>query len=127
MTLHIILLVIAVILLIVASYLFGMRRERMALKREANKIIDGDTKEHLTSYLNLRDALFDPDGGATLCVWIGIMIAIWFIGSYSELREKWINQYRNGEIVENVKYHYQKIDGKNILKDSTFYYTKIRD
>lgn len=127
MVLHIIALVAAFIFISITFYLFGMKRERTVLKREANKMADDDAKERITSYLNLRNVIFDPDNGTALCAWLATILAITFIGSYSEIREKWINQYRNGEIVENVKYHYQKIDGENVLKDSTFYYTKKED
>lgn len=118
MTAHFILLALTLILLAFLFFVVGREAERNKLRKDFRSQKNGEAVE----LIETRKKLWD--GGWAYILWTLLIIGMWFAFSYNDLRDRTIDRYRNGEIVENVTYKYQTVNGEKILKDSTVTYSR---
>ena len=118
MTAHFILLALTLILLAFLFFVAGREAERNRLRKDFRSQKNGEAVE----LIEARKKLWD--GGWAYILWTLLIIGMWFAFSYNDLRDGTIDRYRNGEIVENVTYKYQTVNGEKVLKDSTVTYSR---
>lgn len=118
MTGHFILLALALILVALLFFVAGREVERNKLRKDF-RLQENDKAAGL---IDIRKSLWD--GVWAYILWILLLTAIWFAFSYDGLRDGIIDRYRNGEIVENVTYKYQTVNGEKVLRDSTITYSR---
>ena len=118
MTGHFILLALALILVALLFFVAGREAERNKLRKDFRL----QRNDPAVDLIDIRKSLWD--GVWAYILWILLLTAIWFAFSYDSLRDGIIDRYRNGEIVENVTYKYQTVNGEKILRDSTVTYSR---
>ena len=118
MTGHFILLALALILVALLFFVAGREAERNKLRKDFRL----QRNDPAVDLIDIRKSLWD--GVWAYILWILLLTAIWFAFSYDSLRDGIIDRYRNGEIVENVTYKYQTVNGEKVLRDSTITYSR---
>lgn len=119
MTWHLILFFTLVITIAAIAYMVGGEAERKKLHKQF-KGLDIDGVEHA---IRRRRSLFD--GTWIWFIGLAAVLSMWFAFSYADLRECFINGYRDGRIIESVTYRYENVGGEKVLTDSTRTY-KVR-
>lgn len=116
MTAHFIFLGLCVIFLFLGTFFLGKDIERNKIIKDTKDIDNRDVKK----ILSCRKTLY---GGISFWFFFGFLyFCILFIFTHNDVKEYYINGYRNGEIVENITYKYDNINGEKVLKDSTITY-----
>ena len=122
MTWHFIWLAATIICIALMFFSFGVGWERKGIKKDIRGITDDKT----LNLIDLRGKASFWTGAWGACIYALFMFILWFGFSYVDLRQKWIDDFRNGDIVENVKYDYQTINGEKVLRDSTITYSRYK-
>ena len=122
MTIHIITFICFVIMFALMILSAGKEIERNKIRKITRECVDkGQIQERI-------DARKKEDDGSfmffIMFVTINLML---FVGTYFDLPNFYINKFKEGKIVENVNYNYQKINGEKVLKDSTVTYVLYKD
>lgn len=69
----------------------------------------------------------ENDGSFMFFIMFVAISLMFFAGTYFEFPNFYINKFKEGKIVENVNYNYQKINGEKVLKDSTITYVPYKE
>ena len=116
MTAHFIFLGLCVIFLFITAFLLGKDIERKKIIKDTADIDNHDVKK----ILSWRKTAYD--GIWSWFFFLFVYLCLMFGFSYNDVKEYYINGYRNGKIVENITYKYDNINGEKVLKDSTITY-----
>lgn len=112
----IILAICAAALFLSLGYFFGntaaLKKTRSILTSNGLKDALGYSNTKIKGNQDQYPFIFGP---------IVFIIALLVMGGI-EARDDAINKYRKGDIIENVQYTYQTIEGKKVLKDSLVTY-----
>ena len=120
-TLNIILIVLTAIALFIMSLLLGFDIERKRLTRELKHFKHEDVDRYMKGENSLHNGIWQ------LFLWVFIMSLCWAISTATDSRDKVIDRYKEGKIIERVTYRYEKVDGVKILKDSTVTYIRLKE
>lgn len=116
MAAHFIFLGLGVIFLFIGTFFLGKDIERNKIIKDTADIDNHDVKQILST----RKLFYDG-----VCYWFlfGFLYFCLLFGfSYKDMKEYYINGYRNGKIVESITYKYDNVNGEKVLKDSTITY-----
>lgn len=122
--------VIILFLLILATFLLiGLATGRIVESKKYGKLLNVaeriEFREKDTYKANelrtLRQADYAPFLIGTIFIALYFVAALIF-GGMTEVRKYYIDRYRNGEVVEKLRYDYRVIDGERQLTDSTYFY-----
>ena len=122
MTIHIITFICFVIMFALMILSAGKEIERNKIRKITRECVDkGQIQERIDARKKENDGSFMF---FIMFVTINLML---FVGTYFDLPNFYINKFKEGKIVENVNYNYQKINGEKVLKDSTVTYFLYKD
>ena len=122
MTIHIITFICFVIMFALMILSAGKEIERNKIRKITRECVDkGQIQERIDARKKENDGSFMF---FIMFVTINLML---FVGTYFDLPNFYINKFKEGKIVENVNYNYQKINGEKVLKDSTVTYVLYKD
>jgi hypothetical protein len=65
--------------------------------------------------------------GAIMSIIYTAVLAIIFYQTYGFVRKEYIDSYREGRIVEEVKYKVTETNGTSVRTDSTMFYVYLKD
>lgn len=100
----------------------GKEIERNKIRKITRECADkGKIQERIDARKKENDGSF-----VFLILFVAVNLTL-FAGSYFDLPNYYINKFKEGKIVENVNYNYQKINGEKVLKDSTVTYVPYKD
>lgn len=122
MTIHIITFICFVIMFALMILSAGKEIERNKIRKITRECVD---KEHIQERIDARKK--ENDGSFTFFIMFVAINLTLFVGTYFDLPNFYINKFKEGKIVENVNYNYQKINGEKVLKDSTVTYVLYKD
>lgn len=122
MAIHIITFICFVIMLVLMVLSAGKEIERNKIRKIARECVD---KGQIQERIDARKK--ENDGAYLFIVWLVAINLTLFVGTYFDLPNFYINKFKEGKIVENVNYNYQKINGEKVLKDSTITYVPYKE
>ena len=110
--------------LFVCIFLLAFFVGREVERNKLAKILKPLGFDKVNERIELRKKLADG-------TWLGIIYVlffaiVWYIFSYQDIRQDYIERYKDGKIIEVVNYKYEKINGEKVLKDSTITYKKYK-
>ena len=122
MAIHIITFVCFVIMLALMMLSIGKEIERNKIRDISRGCADkGQIQERIDARKKENDGSF-----MFIIFFVAINLTL-FAGTYFDWPNFYINKFKEGKIVENVNYNYQKINGEKVLKDSTITYVPYKE
>ena len=116
MTGHIIFLVLTIVAVALLFFTIGCAYKQEQMRKEFD--------------LNKGELFFKvhkPGDGIPGLIFVVIWTVFMFVFCYNEIRDNYCEKFDNGKIVKEVNYKYWKVDGEQVLKDSTIHYVPSRD